>query len=188
MCALTRPGIIAALPKSMSAVRLPFGSAATIRSPRTQIVPRSSGGEVPGKIQRAVRVVPSSKFQVPCSRSKFQVPTSKLNLEPGTWNLELAYFIGSSSSTFLAGLRCASSSLPTDQSKPRRDQIEIARVGDRVVVVAERRGEDLGLAVVGVRPGDDRFGRGFLAVLALAVCLPRASGWAVSSSLPVMLL
>src|SRR4051812_41083401 len=35
------------------------------------------------------------------------------------------------------------------------DQVEVARVGDGGVVVANRRGEDLRLAVVGVGPGDD---------------------------------
>jgi hypothetical protein len=35
------------------------------------------------------------------------------------------------------------------------DQVEVARVGDGFVVVADRGGEDLGLAVVGVGPCDD---------------------------------
>ena len=54
--ALTRPGMMAALPKSMSGLRAPAGSTDSIRSPRTVTVPPGSGGPVTGNTQRAERV------------------------------------------------------------------------------------------------------------------------------------
>src|SRR4051794_4148837 len=48
------------------------------------------------------------------------------------------------------------------------DQVEVARVFDGLVVVADGGGEDLGLAVVLVGPRDDVVFRALLAVPALA--------------------
>src|SRR5258706_14944181 len=57
------------------------------------------------------------------------------------------------------------------------DQVQIARVGDGDIIVAQGGGEDFGLVVVGVGPDDDVVIHFFFAVAGLAGLLAAGQGF-----------